>query len=209
MIPGFLGYGAVSAVVGAILYANLPTSITIGAAAPTVDYLLNAKLIKIDDEKDVLAGKQIRGKDLFEKGPTLIMAIRRPGCQFCRHEAKKISELKDQLNAAGVQLVGVVHETHGVNEFKPYLNGDVYYDVDRKFYGPKERWMPVWLGFLRLSTYMNAYRTSGTKGNFEGEGRLLGGVFLINKDKMVYSHLEKDWGDAADVNDILTAVKKL
>uniref|UniRef100_A0A914P6A3 Uncharacterized protein n=1 Tax=Panagrolaimus davidi TaxID=227884 RepID=A0A914P6A3_9BILA len=62
IIPGFLGYGAVYAAVGAIVDANLPTSITIGAATPTVDYLSNAKLIKID-EKDVLEGKQIQGRD--------------------------------------------------------------------------------------------------------------------------------------------------
>jgi hypothetical protein len=209
MITGYLGYGAVSAVVGAILYANLPTTITLGAAVPSVAYLSDAKLIKIDDEKDVLGGKQIRAKTLFDQGPTLVMAVRRPGCTFCRHEAKALSAIKDKLDAAGIHLVGIVHETHGVNDFKPFLSGDVYYDIDRKFYGPKERWMPVWLGFLRLSTYLNAYRTRDTKGNFEGEGRLLGAVYLINKDKMVWSHLEKSWGDAADIDEVLTAIKKV
>uniref|UniRef100_A0AC35FFJ0 Uncharacterized protein n=1 Tax=Panagrolaimus sp. PS1159 TaxID=55785 RepID=A0AC35FFJ0_9BILA len=62
----------------AIVYTNLPASITIGAATPTVDFLSNAKLIRTDDEKDVLGGKQIQGKDLFDNGPTLIMAVRRP-----------------------------------------------------------------------------------------------------------------------------------
>uniref|UniRef100_A0AC35GKZ8 Uncharacterized protein n=1 Tax=Panagrolaimus sp. PS1159 TaxID=55785 RepID=A0AC35GKZ8_9BILA len=78
MLLGFLGYRAVSAMVGAIVYTILPTSITIGTATPTVDFLSNAKLIKTDDDKDVLGGKQIQGRDLFDNGPTLIMAVRRP-----------------------------------------------------------------------------------------------------------------------------------
>ena len=130
MAAGFLGYGAVSVVVGTFIYANLPTRFTIGAVSATVAHLADAKLIKVDDEKDVLAGKQIRAKDLFDQGPILVMAVRRPGCGFCRHEAKDLSSIKDKLDAAGVKLVGVVHETHGVNEFKPFLKGDIYYDID-------------------------------------------------------------------------------
>ena len=38
--------------------------------------------------------------------------------------------------------------------------------------------MPVWLGFLRVGTYMNVYKAKkeGASGNMEGEGRLLGGL---------------------------------
>uniref|UniRef100_A0A914D3R7 Peroxiredoxin-like 2A n=1 Tax=Acrobeloides nanus TaxID=290746 RepID=A0A914D3R7_9BILA len=139
------------------------------------------------------------------------MAVRRPGCAFCRKEAKELSSIKDQLDKAGVRLLGVVHETKGVNEFKPYLAGDVYYDSEKKFFGPKERWLPLWMGFLRFSTYANLYKTkkAGVEGNMEGEGRLLGGVYLINKNEMVYGHLEKEWGDNVEIEEILEALKKI
>lgn len=37
--------------------------------------------------------------------------------------------------------------------------------------------MPLWMGFFRLSTYINGYKTrnEGFTGDFVGEGRLLGG----------------------------------
>ena len=58
------------------------------------------------------------------------MAVRRPGCPFCRKEAKELSTLKPDLDSAGIRLMAVVHETLGVNEFKPFFDGDVYYDKD-------------------------------------------------------------------------------
>lgn len=39
-----------------------------------------------------------------------------------------MSKLKQELDACGVRLIGVVHETLGVEEFRPYLQGPIYYD---------------------------------------------------------------------------------
>uniref|UniRef100_A0AC34R457 Peroxiredoxin-like 2 activated in M-CSF stimulated monocytes n=1 Tax=Panagrolaimus sp. JU765 TaxID=591449 RepID=A0AC34R457_9BILA len=209
MIGSFLGYGAVSAVLGAVLYANMPTKYTIGHVIPTVSYLSKAKLIKLDSEKDALTGKTIEAKQIFDQGPVLVMAVRRPGCTFCRKEASELTQIKDKLDAAGVRLMGVVHEYQGVDQFKPFLKGDVYYDTEKTFYGPEQRWLPFWIGFLRVNTYLNGFNSRHVPGNYEGEGRLLGGVYLINKDQMLFSHLEKDWGDAVDPNDVLEAIKKI
>ncbi|KAH7730445.1 protein-tyrosine phosphatase [Aphelenchoides avenae] len=208
---GYLGYGAASAVLGAVLYANLPTKYTIGAIVPTAKFLAEAKLKKINGEKDLLTAKEIKAAELFEQGPVLVMAVRRPGCMLCRQEAKNLNSIRGDLDKHGVRLLGVVHEAFGVEEFKPYLDADIYYDVEKRFYGPNQRWLPHWMGFLRISTYLNAYgaKKSGVHGNMEGEGRLLGGVYLINKDQMVYSHLERDWGDHADPNEIRAALKRL
>lgn len=32
------------------------------------------------------------------------------------------------------------------------------------------------------------------------------GIYLVNKDKMLYSHLERQWGDEADLDQILAAI---
>lgn len=51
----FLGCAAIVgglAAVGPILYANLPTRMTIGAIVPTVDYLADTRLKKLEAGKD-------------------------------------------------------------------------------------------------------------------------------------------------------------
>lgn len=213
-IGPFFGYGAALVGIGAIIYSNLPTRLTLGSVVPTIQYLADTKLTLLEPSKAPIASnKEIVAKDLFEKqSPLLIMVVRRPGCAFCRREASKISEVASKLKEKNPSLVGIVHETLGVDEFRPFLkNADIYYDSEKRFYGPQERWLPMWMGFLRVSTYLNGYVTSkeGFSGNTAGEGRLLGGVYLIDKDRMLFSHLEKEWGDEVDINGIITSAKKL
>jgi len=57
-----LGAGAVSAVVGAIIYANLPTRLTIGGVVPTVAYFSKANLKLIERGKGdaaIFEGKNV------------------------------------------------------------------------------------------------------------------------------------------------------
>jgi hypothetical protein len=82
------------------------------------------------------------------------------------------------------------------------------------------------MGFLRVSTYTNAYKTKQEKfeGNTDGEGRLLGGlsfiflckltcnvlgVYLIKDDQVVFAHLEKEWGDAVNPKQVEEALNRL
>ncbi|KAK6035457.1 hypothetical protein COOONC_27038 [Cooperia oncophora] len=106
-----LGYGALAALGGAIFYANLPTKLTIGAVVPTAAYLAKAKLIPIFDEAHVDEKIAVQASSLFDKGPTMVMAVRRPGCMFCRKEAAALSTLEPDMKSAGINLVAVVHET--------------------------------------------------------------------------------------------------
>jgi len=45
----------------------------------------------------------------------------------------------------------------------------------------------------------------------EGEGRLLGGVLVIGPGDqgVLFEYKEKVWGDHADLNEVLEAVKKI
>jgi hypothetical protein len=67
------------------------------------------------------------------------------------------------------------------------------------------------MGVFRISTYLNGYRShkAGYRGNMIGEGRLLGGVYLFNRDEMIFNHPERSWGDAADPNQVKKALQKL
>ncbi|GMT14640.1 hypothetical protein PFISCL1PPCAC_5937, partial [Pristionchus fissidentatus] len=201
--------GAAAAFSGAVFYANLPTRWTIGHVVPAVNHLMAAKVIKIDKEDSIDRTKIISGEEFLSK-PSMVMAVRRPGCILCRREAAHLSELKGLLDEAGVRLVAVSYQLKGVDEFKPYFKGDVYLDTERTFYGPNERWMPVWMGMLRprLWTSVSASKKEGLTGNMEGEGRLLGGVFFVDKGEMVWAHMEKEWGDKADVEEAKKAIQK-
>uniref|UniRef100_A0A914I164 Peroxiredoxin-like 2A n=1 Tax=Globodera rostochiensis TaxID=31243 RepID=A0A914I164_GLORO len=206
MLMTFVGCGAIAAALsGIILYANLPTRMTIGAIVPTVEYLAGTRLKKLElghGAQSALAGPEIKAGELFNSGsPLLVMA------------ASALCNARDRFADKGVRVVGVVHEQLGVDQFRPFLScaDAIYWDEEKRFFGPSQRWLPLWMGFLRLSTYVNYYKTSkaGFDGNKEGEGRLLGGVYLVNGDKMLFAHLEQEWGDEANMNKLLDAVAKI
>jgi len=131
---------------------------------------------------------------------------------LCREEAKELSSIRPQLGS--INLVGVVHETLGAGEFAAnYLGGDLYLDKDRAFFNYLgNRWLGF-TGFFSPTVWSNIKRakSKGVEGNMEGEGRLLGGLLVIGPgDKgVVFEHREEVWGDHADPNKVLEAVKKL
>lgn len=104
-----------------------------------------------------------------------------------------------------------MHELKGVDEFKQFFDGEVYLDAQRRFYGPRERWMFL-SGFIRPSVWASGFRAhgKGIAGNFEGEGRLLGGVFVIGRGDtgVLLEHRESEFGDHANHTDIITAVQR-
>ncbi len=53
MIGYYAGWSVASALAGVVIYANLPTRLTLGAIAPTIEYLAAAPLKKIDNEQSI------------------------------------------------------------------------------------------------------------------------------------------------------------
>ncbi|CAH1794450.1 unnamed protein product [Owenia fusiformis] len=131
---------------------------------------------------------------------------------MCREEATRLSSLKPDLDALGVRLAAVVHERTGVSGFKPYFAGDIYWDKKRHFYGPHERWASIG-DLLRLdviSRGIDMYK-KGVDGNLKGEGRLLGGCYVIGPGDqgILYQHQENSFGDTSNTTEVLEAVKKI
>lgn len=58
--------------------------------------------------------------------------------------------------------------------------------LQKKFYGPERRKM-MFMGFVRLGVWYNFFRarSGGFSGNLEGEGFILGGVFVVGPGKQV------------------------
>ena len=53
-------------------------------------------------------------------------------------------------------------------------------------------------------------REKGIAGNFKGEGRILGRLLVVSERQgIVFQYDEKEFGDHADVKDVLDAARQL
>ncbi|GFO33243.1 redox-regulatory protein fam213a [Plakobranchus ocellatus] len=128
---------------------------------------------------------------------------------YVMQEAQGLSSLRPQLDALSVPLYAVVHENLGVAEFQPFFDGEIFLDQERGFYGPVERTMFL-SGILRTSVMKKIYNAK-PEGNLKGEGRILGGVFVVGAGHqgILLEHREKEFGDYADTTEVLAAAKKV
>uniref|UniRef100_A0A803T3X7 Peroxiredoxin-like 2A n=1 Tax=Anolis carolinensis TaxID=28377 RepID=A0A803T3X7_ANOCA len=84
--------------------------------------------------------------------------------------------------------------------------------LQKQFYGPQKRKM-LFMGFIRCSVWRNFFRAwkSGYTGNIDGEGFVLGGVFVVGPGKqgVLLEHREKEFGDKVSLDAVLEAVKNI
>jgi len=68
-------------------------------------------------------------------------------------------------------------------------------------------------GFARLSVWASLFRARGKKfdGNMKGEGRILGGLFVVGPGDqgVVFEYRESEFGDHASLDDIMAAVEQI
>ncbi|XP_034518674.1 peroxiredoxin-like 2A isoform X3 [Ailuropoda melanoleuca] len=175
-----IGAGALGAAALALLLANTDVFLSKSQKA-TLEYLEDIDLKTLEKEP-----RTFKAKELWEKNGAVIMAVRRPGCFLCREEAADLSSLKPKLDELGVPLYAVVKEQirTEVQDFQPYFKGEIFLDEKKKFYGPQRRKM-MFMGFVRLGVWYNFFRArnGGFSGNLEGEGFILGGVFVVGSGK--------------------------
>lgn len=104
-----------------------------------------------------------------------------------------------------MRMVAVVKEEKGVDEFRNYWPLPIYLDSSRAFYkdlhGGKENKASMF-SLLGSGPRKNIARASakGFEGNLSGEGFVLGGVGLYDKEKgVIFEHAEREFGDHAKV----------
>lgn len=131
---------------------------------------------------------------------------------MCREEALALSSFKSQFEAKNVALYGLLHEELGAKEFTKFLDGELFLDKEKRFYGPEERRMLL-TGMLRWSVWNNIMRANkkGVEGNLKGDGTLLGSVFLIGPGDqgILYEHREMEFGDHHNSTELLAALEKI
>ncbi|XP_006163798.1 peroxiredoxin-like 2A isoform X2 [Tupaia chinensis] len=203
-----VGAGALGAAAVALFLANTDMFLSKPQRA-SLDYLEDIDLKTLGKEPRTFKAKELWG----ERG-AVIMAVRRPGCFLCREEAADLSSLKPKLDELGVPLYAVVKEQIGteLQDFQPYFKGEIFLDEKKKFYGPQRRKMML-MGFVRLGVWSNFFRarSGGFSGNLEGEGFILGGVFVVGSGKqgVLLEHREKEFGDKVNLLAVLEAARKI
>ncbi|XP_048713553.1 peroxiredoxin-like 2A isoform X2 [Caretta caretta] len=203
-----IGLGAIGVAVTGILLANTDLFLSKPEVA-SLEFLEMTELKSLGEEE-----RTFKAGELWKKNGAVIMAVRRPGCFLCREEASELSSLKPQLDQLGIPLYAVVKEKIGteVEDFQHYFKGEIFLDEKKKFYGPHKRKMLL-MGFIRLGVWQNFLRAwkNGYSGNLEGEGFILGGVYVIGAGKqgVLLEHREREFGDKVILQSVLEAAEKI
>ncbi|WAQ96974.1 PXL2A-like protein [Mya arenaria] len=189
----FMGLAAVGA--GASIICNLAATMVTKPQAASLQYLAESKLQSLDEQK-----RNFSASELWSNRGAVIMA-----------EAEGLSSLLPEMEARGVRLHAVVHEAFGADDFKPFIKGDVYLDLERRFYGPHERWMNI-PGIFNYESLWQVFSIwqKGVPGNLKGEGRLLGAVFVVGPGDqgVLFQHNEMKIGDIANLDMVREAIQR-
>ncbi|CAG8590121.1 4979_t:CDS:2 [Paraglomus occultum] len=185
---------------------------------PTTEYsaLEGIELVQLNGETE----RKIKAASLWEKNPLLIMVVRRPGCQLCREEVVRYAQHRDLItNKLGIPMIAVVHERidDEVEQFNNgFWSGDVYYDEKKEFYNALGGGTLRWGGYLSMFkpsvwSNINRNRQTNVNGNFKGEGRILGGLYILRPGNsgIAYEYREKVWGDHAPFAHVMTVLQQL
>eukprot|EP00800_Vazella_pourtalesii_P003282 TRINITY_DN13310_c0_g1_i1.p2 TRINITY_DN13310_c0_g1~~TRINITY_DN13310_c0_g1_i1.p2 ORF type:complete len:116 (+),score=13.44 TRINITY_DN13310_c0_g1_i1:436-783(+) len=114
------------------------------------------------------------------------------------------------MGRKGIRLYGVVHEEKGWREIREYLQAEIFLDDSKGFFGPEERW--IGLGeFIKPVNWVSSYRAwrDGFSGNLEGEGRLLGGLYIISNERVELEWRASAIGDPIPLELIENTLKRL
>ncbi|KAF9184477.1 hypothetical protein BGZ50_003645 [Haplosporangium sp. Z 11] len=172
------------------------------------------KNITLTDFLGVETEQTLPAHEIWKDQSTIVIVIRRPGCQFCREEARIFDSNRKLIEQRmGMKMVCIVHEKEGSDIFqKDFWHGKVYHDQDKGFYkalGGGRLRTGGWEQLIRPSFWFNLGRNrkSGVKGNFEGDGSILGGLLVLRAGEggIAYEHIENVWGDIARADKVLKA----
>ncbi|KAF9097965.1 hypothetical protein BGX23_007503 [Mortierella sp. AD031] len=174
--------------------------------------------IALVDFLDVETEQTLSAHELWRDQATVVIVIRRPGCQFCREEARIFDAQRQTIEKdMGIKMACIVHEKEGADIFqKEFWHGKVYFDQNKDFYkalGNGRLRTGGWEQLVRPSFWGNLIRNkkSGVKGNFIGDGSILGGLLLVQQGDqgIAYEHIEKVWGDIARADRVLEACSRV
>ncbi|KAJ1989243.1 hypothetical protein H4R33_002136 [Dimargaris cristalligena] len=190
------------------------------ATAATLTQLVGLPLRRLDGVSADATPETttIQSQSLWASRPVLVFVVRRPGCLLCREEAHTLAAQRATIETElGVTMVAVVHEELGALEFQEqFWRGPLYLDSEKGFFkaigGGKLKWSSAWT-MLLPSVFKNGRRATkaGVKGNFKGQGRIMGGLYIVKPEDrgIAFEYKEKVFGDHAPIDQVLAVCREI
>ncbi|NP_001087128.1 prostamide/prostaglandin F synthase [Xenopus laevis] len=163
--------------------------------------------------KNALSGEMVELKSLWKEQTTVLLFLRRFGCQICRWIAKDMGKLKESCDVHQIRLVGIGPEEVGLKEFLDgnFFNGELYIDDSKQSYKD--------LGFKRYSALsvipaalgkkvrdiVTKANADGVQGNFSGDLLQSGGMLIVSKggEKVLLHFIQDSPGDYVPLETIV------
>lgn len=172
-----------------------------------------AEVIAENQVKSVVNGELVTMKSLWENQDCVIVFLRRFGWQFCRLAAKQLSDIKPQLDAHNVRLVGIGVEELGVEDFVngKFFAGDLFVDVEKKCYKDlnykrfsKLSLIPA-LFYKSSRDAISESKAAKLSGDFKGDYYQVGGTMVVKKgaEQVLLSHKQQELADHVDPKEVL------
>jgi len=178
--------------------------------------------INVADVRDIILrslpkGGTIKSDELWKDATCVVLCIRRPGCVACRKMAQDLWARKPDLDAAGVRLAAVVHQSLPleIEDFQDKVwPGPVYQDEQKSFYralGEGEvrvgNLLPILNPFSRAWRNLWGSLKEVKHHNVRGDGTVFGGVMVVARggSTVKYAFQETTYGDAAPLDELVKA----
>lgn len=162
--------------------------------------------------------------DLWADRCAIVIVLSRPGCPLCREQAhmlcQRVEELSQLLDFSvddkSFNLVAIVksRDEEDIQEFYEYFTtsvqvnnniyGNIFFDREQGFY-KKMRNLNKWQ--LLLPSFWKRWNAAYKrfKGSTSTDGFKLGGILVVNKEKVWYEFREENKLDSAPLEEILQA----
>jgi hypothetical protein len=131
---------------------------------------------------------------------------------FCREQAVQVHRERDAIRKRGAELVFIGNgNRHFAEAFQKQfdIQAPLYVDTKRNAYralGMRRGTRDI-INLSSLRNMMRSLRAGFRPGRIQGDGRQLGGVFVVRPGGQVpYSYLSQAGGDHPPVADILRAL---
>lgn len=157
-------------------------------------------------------GQSVQLGTFWQNGLTLMSFLRHFGCVHCRHRLAELEQHRDQLTAAGFQLLALglgepKHAERYCGKLAPHLtcfadtSNDGYYA-----WGLRQGTMSELAanGFNVLKASAKAMLKGHTQGSATGDAHMLPGTFIIDRGGIIrYAYYSKYAGDDPTIDELL------
>lgn len=194
---------------------------------------LSARVKRLGKQLDVLPTPQLETGDLFPRltlqsadgvvevhkrwrgGPLAVAFLRHFGCSFCREHLAELDRVRDEIHAAGGDVVAVFqNQGWQVRDFchQRGVGLQCLGDPHREGYdavGLKKGSWTEYLGPHLAKRYLRAARSGHLPGLPKGDLSQRPGTFVVGTDgKIAFAHYNRDASDNPTADAVLAAVRE-